>query len=398
MWTGCSKFVLAICALCFASSLETSAGEDRDRRKPKHFAIIYNMGYAGDRLPSDADQFEKLVKAVKEAHFNVILCAYDPQRAEICKKHDVQIFVDLLVEKHHVYKNVEACKKLCESLRGNPTVYGYHLWSDNIGKTSEGRSRDVKNVQEWDGTHPAYIGSYRMSKVNSVQGMDAFGYYDFHWARGGHWGHLNQAFGVTKARQVPFLRYDAASPGIVGQGNPNRAGYTIATSIPFGLKGYMYHYAGGVVNPATGQLDALGKDLQKVNEKFATVGAELMKLGHPTAVYSTLITTDEKNRPTPAAALPGGLAAIPEQSWFKVTAGEVLIGVCRDAAKRDVLILACHNPYQNQDVTLKLQEGAKKVEFFERSKGAWQALPLANGQTRFTVEDYGVALVRVERE
>jgi disulfide oxidoreductase YuzD len=373
------------------------AKEVKNPRQPKRFAIIFNMGYAGDALPKEPEAFEKLVKSIKEANFNTILCLYTPERAAICKKHDVQIFVDLLVDKHHVYKNVEECKKLLESLRKDDTVYGYHLWSDNIGATGPGRTRDVKNVQEWDGTHPAYVGSYRMSKVSSVQGMDAFGYYDFHWTRGGHWGHLNSAFNLTKARQVPFMRYDAANPGIVGKGNPNRAGYTIATSIPFGLKGYMYHYAGGQVNKGTWELDALGQDLKKVNGKFASVGAELMKVGHPTAVYSTSITKDAKNDPLPAPAIPGGLAAVPADAWFKVTGGEVLLGVCKEG-KRDVLLVANHNPYASQELKLELREGTKKAERYDRAKGAWTPLTMTDRQVQAPVEDYALEMLRFERE
>ena len=67
----------------------------------------------------------------------------------------------------------------------------------------------------------------------------------------------------------------------------------MATSIPFGLRGYMYHYRGGIVD-ADGRLDALGRDVQKVNAQFAAVGAELMRLSLPTAVYSTPISTDAR--------------------------------------------------------------------------------------------------------
>jgi hypothetical protein len=387
--------LLAILILAPANARSQGANADR---QPKRFAIIFNTGYGGDHLPKDPSEFEKLVKTVKEAHFNVILCAYDPKRAAICKKHDVQLFVDLLVPEHHVYKETEACKKLLESLRNNPTIFGYHLWSDNIAGTAAGRSRDVKNVHEWDPTHPAYVGSYRMSKVGAVEGMDLFGYYDFHWTRGGHWAHLNLALRVTKARQIPFLRYDAADPGLIGKGNPNRAGYTIATSIPFGLKGYMFHYAGGIIDARTGQLDALGKDVQKVNARFASIGPELMRLTQPIAVYSTPIATDARDRKMDAVALPAGLASIPPEAWFHAKSGEVLIGVCRDAANRDVLILACHNPFRSQDVTLAFKAGTKKAERFNHRQGDWQVLPIADRQTRVTVEDYAVELVRVERE
>jgi len=251
---------------------------------PSRFAIIFSMGYVKDALPRDATGFERVVKAVKDAHFNVILCSHTAERAAICKKHGMLMFVDLLAKEHHVYMNPDGCRKLCASLRDNPGIYGYHLWSDNIAGTAPGRSRDVKNVQEWDGTHPAYVGCYKMSKMSAVQGMDLFGYYDFHWKRGGHWANLTRASHLARERKVPFLRYDDARAGIVGKGNPNRVGYTIATSIPFGLRGYMFHYAGGVVDSRTGQLDALGEDLKKVNARFASIGAELMKLDVPSAV------------------------------------------------------------------------------------------------------------------
>jgi len=48
-------------------------------------------------------------------------------------------------------------------------------------------------------------------------------------------------------------------------------------------------------------------------------------------------------------------------------------------------------------VTLRLK-GAKKAECYDRAKGAWKPLTLANGQARVTVEDYAVELVRVARD
>jgi hypothetical protein len=389
--------VLASLLLWHGIASSAPAQEDASR-KPNRFAIIFNMGYAVDRLPRDRETFEQVIRTIKDAQFNVVLCAHDLDRAEICKKHDVQMFVDLLVEQHHVYNRPDACKKLCEGLRKQSTIYGYHLWSDHIAGRHEGRTRDVKNVHEWDGTHPAYVGSYNMSKMRQVEGVDLFGYYDFHWTRGGHWAHLSQAFALCKERQVPFLRYDAAKAGIVGKGNPNRVGYTIATSIPFGLKGYMYHYTDPVMDAKTGRLNALGEDLKKVNARFAAVGAELMKLSHPTAVYSTRVTVGANDKPLDVAGVPAGLIAIPEQEWFEVTTGEVVVGLCRDDAKRDVLVLAGHNPYRSQDVTLRLKKGAKKVERFDQKDMAWKALAIDQQQVRFAVDEYAVALVRLDRE
>lgn len=370
-----------------------------EARRPKRFAIIFNMGYAKDSLPKDPQSFARLIQGIKRAHFNTVLCRYTPWRAAICKKHGVQIFVDLLAAEHHVYKNPDGAQQLCESLRDNPVVYGYHLWSDNIGDTYPGRSRDVKNVHAWDPTHPAYVGTYRMNRVNRVAGLDLLGYYDFHWKRGGHWGHVSKASTVAKGKNALFLRYCDAAPGRIGAGNPNRAGYTIATSIPFGLKGYLFHYGGGVVDPKTGQLDALGRDLQKVNGKFAAMGDALMAIGNPRAVYSTPISRTAKDRPVDGApAVPGGLAPVPEDHWFQVVRGEVLFGMFQDDRQRDVVVFAGHNAYAPQAVTLEFTRPLKSVSFFNRKTGRWIRLRVARHKASFPVEEFAGELIRIERE
>ncbi len=388
------RFAVVIVALATAG---LPGFAEEPKRQPTRFAIVYNQGYAGDHLPTEREPFEKLVKAVKGAHFNVILCQYEPWRGEICKKHGVQIFVDLLTPKHHVYKAPDDARKLCQSLKGDEVVYGYHIWSDNItDATVAGRTRDVANVHTWDPTHPVYVGTTNMNRVNRVEGMDVFGYYDFHWKRGGHWQHLTKAGQTAATKKLPFLRYDDASPGLIGKGNPNRVGYTFATSVPFGLKGYLYHYAGGVVDGKTFALDAIGEDLKRVNARFASVGEELMKLGVPSAVYSTAIARTAKNDPVPSA-VPAGLVAVPADHWFRVGAGEVIVGQFADAEQRDVLVCACHNPYESQTVKLELPGGAKSAEVFDRDVKKWIPLKAKGNVFAFSVEDYGVGLVRFAR-
>lgn len=388
------SFVCIVTASARADDAKPAPGPLR----PDRFAIVFNMGYAGDALPQDPAEFEALVRGMKEAHFNVVLCQYERQRAEICKKHGVQIFVDLLAPKHHVYKNVAEAQKLCESLRGDPTIYAYHVWSDNIGETYAGRTRDVKNVHQWDPTHPVYVGTYRMSRVSRVESLDLFGYYDFHWTRGGHWQHLARAADVARAKDARFLRYCDPAVGVIGKGNPNRVGYTFATSIPFGLKGYLFHYAGGIIDPKTGKLDALGEDLKKVNGRFAPIGAEILKLGNPEAVYSTAITVTAKNEPTGVdAAVPDGLSPVPEDFWFRAADGEVLLGLFKDGDGRDVLALAGHNPYKEQQVRLAFPRAVKTIEQFEPEERRWKAMGQDAQDATLTVVEYGVSLVRVSR-
>ncbi len=98
--------LMGLMGLTIASS--HAADPARDNRRPDNFGIIYQMGYAGDNFPKEEAEFEKVLLAVKEAHYDTVLCQHTPEREALCKKHGVKMMVDLLVADHHVYKNPEA--------------------------------------------------------------------------------------------------------------------------------------------------------------------------------------------------------------------------------------------------------------------------------------------------
>jgi len=176
-----------------------------------------------------------------------------------------------------------------------------------------------------------------------------------------------------------------------------RAPHENAASIPFGLKGYLFHYAGGVVDERTGALDQLGKDLQAVNARFAAIGDEILALGNPTAVYSTAISKTEKDRPVEGApAVPGGLAPLPPDHWFRVEGGELLVGLFKGPKGSDVLAAACHNPYAPQTVTLRFGSPVK-VSLFDRARKRWTPSQPVRNTISFRVEEYATELVRIER-
>ncbi len=369
-------------------------------RRPQEFAIIFNMGYSKDALPQDRGAFEKLVQATRSAGYNVVLCKHEDWREEICAKHGVKMMVDLLIGDHHVYQNPEGAEKLCRSLRGSETVYAYHLWSDGIGGRIEGRSRDVKNVHDWDPDHATYVGSKSGREIGELKPADLIGFYDFHWKRGGLWSHLVRMKDAAHKSGAPFLKYTDGAPGRVGVGNYNRVLYTISQSVAFGMKGYLFHHTGGEIDTGTWEWKTLGEDLAKVNAQFTKLGPELMKLGQPTAVYSSPVTKTAKNRPTEAGpAVPAGLGAVPEDCWFQIGAGEALVGVFQDAKKRDALVFANHNAYQTQEMELEFDPaaGVRAAVQLDRETGKWQKLPLADGKIKFEIAAAAAELVLVDR-
>src|SRR5262249_26084120 len=144
---------------------------------------IFNMGYVRPALPTDGATFDKLMQRVKEANYNVVLCPYTDERAAICRKYGLKIFVDMLVGENHIFTYQEGAKALCQKLHTSDDIYGYLLWTDNIGGFAKGRNRDIRNVHEWDDRHTAYVGTYRAYGLDQLENPDAIGYYDFHWER-----------------------------------------------------------------------------------------------------------------------------------------------------------------------------------------------------------------------
>ena len=398
----CSKQAIALAALAVAVSLFVQSASAEDTATPRtadRFGIIYIMGYAGDSFPQAADEFEALIKSVKTAHYNVVLCKYTPERAKICAQYEVQIMVDLLTPDHHVYKNVDGVKALCESLRESGDVYAYHLWSDRIGGTAAGRSRDAKNVRGWDPKHPVYVGSYNGRALADVTGADLIGFYDFHWKRGGLWRHLQRTSEAAKKHNAGFLRYTQGDAGLIGKGNYNRVMYTISVSLVHGLKGYMYHHTGGEIDKKSWQWTEHGRDLAKVNAEVAPLGPELMKLGNPLAVYSTTQTRSAKDRPIESDGpyIQPELKAAPDDFWAQVSAGEALYGHFQDEEKRDHLLLANHNAYQPQAMQLKFAAPPKSLEQFDRQAGQWEAIELKDGIGAFELPPAAAELIRVSR-
>jgi len=364
-------------------------------RRPTQYAIIFNMGYAADAFPEDADAFERVVTSVKKAHFNTIWCKYTDERAEVCRRHGMKIMVDLLVPEHHVYKNPDGARALCERLRESDVVYAYHLWSDRIGGTIEGRSRDVANVRRWDPNHPTYVGSYHARAIADLKDADLIGYYDFHWLRGGHFRHLFRILDAAGRTDALFLRYTHSDPGRVGIGNYNRVLYTVATANAFGQKGYTYHYVGGTIDANTGEWGPLMKDLARVNAEVAKLGPELIKIGNPIAVYSTPITRTAKDDPVDTLAVPAEFQPVPPDHWFRVARGEAIVGLFRGEGGRDALVLANHNAYQAQGMSLEFRVPLKSVRLFDRRQGEWTELDIAGRRVEFPIPPAACELLHV---
>jgi hypothetical protein len=161
----------------------------------------------------------------------------------------------------------------------------------------------------------------------------------------------------------------------------------------------MYHHTGGEIDKSTWQWRQLGKDLARVNAQIEPIGAELMKIGNPRAVYSTTTTKTAKNRAVDSdkPLVPAGLTPLPSDFWLRAESGEALVGVFEDREKRDVLVFANHNAYEPQSMNLRLVKDVKKIELFDRTTRKWKPLTPKDRVVTFKIPPASPELLRVMR-
>jgi len=393
--------LLTACLTALPAS-QAEADAAKDQRRPRQFMILFSFGYGGDDLlPNDRATFEELAKKVQAANYTAVMGTYEDWKVEICRRHGLKFVVNLLTDEHHVYKNAEGAKALCERLRGDETVWGYHLFSDMNYKTAGGRNRDVDNVHRWDPTHPTFVGSYKLSGNNRLTDPDVHAYYDFHWQRGPemNFPHLLAAWKISREKDACFYRWMRVSSGLPGKGNPNRCLYTVNTSIACGLKGVFWFIGQEMMDRDTWDWNQYGRDIARVNARIRPLGPELMKLGNPLAVYSTETTKTLKDREKAETdpPIPPPLQGVPADHWFRVDSGEVVIGTFKDDQGRDAVFLANHNAYAPQSVVLRLEGPVESVSLFDRKSDRWEMLEVVAGRVRFHLEPAGGELLRVTR-
>lgn len=374
----CSKYPLrALLLLMISCNVAIGNDLQADRRLKSYLAVFLN-GYGNDGLPEDDGAFEKLLTAVKtKGHFNAILCRYTPSREALCRKYEMGMVVDLLGTPH-VYQDPQGCEKLLKSMRGNPTVVAYHLWSDRIGKSGPGRARDIDNVHAWDPTHPTWAGTYRSEGIDFFARSDIVSYYDFSWKRGPekNFPHLLSAWNVAKVHGNRLGRYCETDPGLPGKGNPNRVLYVQTTSIACGLRASMWHIGSRIMDMKTFEFNQFGKDLAWVNQTLAPIREQIAKLGLPTAIYSTTVRFDPNHRPLQQAALPPGLEknAFPADFWIQPVSGDFVGGFSTyDESSRRAAFFANHDAYAEQSVKLRLR-GPAKPQIFNPAGGKFERL------------------------
>jgi hypothetical protein len=245
------------------------------------------------------------------------------------------------------------------------------------------------------------------------------GYYDYHWVRDRSIHFPNLAFFARYAddHDAPLYRWVWVENGRAGIGNPNRSRYTVFSSLAFGLDGVMWFIGQQMINTGNWRWNQFGLDTIGVNEDLLPVGQAMIGLRR-VGTWSTAVTVNANNDPRGAEepSIPPGLEAIPEDAFFQVEGGEVVVGHFQGEAEDgdggsgggggggvdssepvDHLLVANHNAYMPQAMVVRFAEDVTGLEILDRGTGAWVALPLEDGVATWELGPGYGDLLRVGR-
>ena len=97
--------------------------------------------------------------------------------------------------------------------------------------------------------------------------------------------------------------------------------------------------------------------------------------------------------------MPWRLPAFPKDFWFRVEAGEVLVGFFHYPTGEDAVFVANHNAFAKQEVMVSMADKASskdtRLEMLDRDTGQWEVLAAKDNRYVFELRPGGGELLRV---
>lgn len=356
---------------------------------PQTFTTCFFLGYVENHLPTNPATFDMLLTNLAANGYTTVHGTYADWRVEACRKRGLRFMIDMVDPAVDYRKTPEKAEALCRSLRGNEGVWGYAIWY--AGGCGARLNPKIEKFREWDPTHPCFVGSKYCEGIEEVTlnpGVLAWEDLDWHEDNPRHFIDMMKMFQCNQKLGAQTGRW------IVTAGR-EKDRYTMNQSIATGLKALMW-FIGGPWDKKNEQW-VPDHHFLELNREVRPLYADLMKLGHPLAVYSTPVTRSAANVEV-RHAVPEPVPAIPEDFWLRVERGEALLGVYRYPDGTDAVYVANHNAFAPQAMVMRFRAGERALpaEVLDRGTGRWRALPTtADGAATFDLAPGGGELLRI---
>ena len=121
-----------------------------------------------------------------------------------------------------------------------------------------------------------------------------------------------------------------------------------------------------------------------------------MKIGIPTAIYSTNVTRTHDNQPVDPPTVPRWFTGFPAKYPVQPVRGEAMFGFFQYEDGTDAVFVANHNAYAPQEMAVRFTRDADyRVEMLDRKSGQWKELEVKDDTVTFELGPGGGELLGV---
>jgi hypothetical protein len=187
----------------------------------------------------------------------------------------------------------------------------------------------------------------------------------------------------------------AATPGKEGDERVSRSLWSANIAMAFGCKTFLWFLGQDIMDKKTLTVKPGANDFAAIHEEIMPLKREIMKIGIPTAVYSTTITRDMYDKPVAGNPPAPGMQLFPETFTVKPLSGEFIAGVFDEKPGSVMLFVANYNACARQSVKLKFTSTGS-VHIYDRGESLWWKLQMSEGVVEFPLAPGAGELLRFE--
>ena len=205
----------------------------------------------------------------------------------------------------------------------------------------------------------------------------SYDFYQWWWGSEWYYSRLEVHRSAALAADIPLLVWIEANAAVSqesgGAGpaylpdNQQRLRQSVYTSLAYGVKGIQWFVYSLIFGPGA-ELTRSGQDIAKINAELQVLGPTLMQL-HSVDVFHT-------------APLPRDTRPLPPDYWVQCTGRDWVLGVLKDTAGADYLLVANRDWQRGRSALLQFPRGVRAVQSMAKRSGRWWDLELRENRGR----------------
>jgi hypothetical protein len=307
--------------------------------------------------PENAAQAE----TIRRAHFNTVMCR--PSSLNLCRLYDLRAIL------------FDVTPQMALRLRRDRAVWGYALKDEPENHEFPQIARQAEALRRADPDHPVYINlGWKADPHLFVRILrpQILSFDDYRWWWSNDFLSLLEDYRrLSLAHGVPLLFWVEANTGPDSEGGPGliyppdnlfRIRSSVFTALAYGTKGIQWFLDRLIFQGSA--LTRAGMDVAEVNAELRILGPVLLKLYSHEVFHCS---------PTP---VPLRARALPSDYWIQTSFPEGIMGLFKDSAGQDYVMVVNRGTEKDREVRLRLARRIKQAEILNKRTGRWEELAL----------------------